>query len=92
MNLPRTVEFTASRNWDKVRLPNRDWEGSNDHNDKASDIAWKSKTIIFLDLPHNQINFTKVKSLMKIAMDNFLLQIWMTCSAKQSNMSTRNTS
>ena len=44
MNLPGTAEFIASRNSDKVALPNGNWEGSNDHDDKAVDIAWKHKT------------------------------------------------
>ena len=45
MNLRRTAEYIVSRNWDKVPLPNGDWEGRNDQDNKVLDITWTSKTV-----------------------------------------------
>ena len=45
MNLLRAAEFIANRNWDKVPLPKGNWQGSNDHDNKTLDIAWKGKTV-----------------------------------------------
>ena len=35
MNLLRTAEFISIMNWDEAPWTNRDWEGSNDYDEKS---------------------------------------------------------
>ena len=85
MKLSGTAEFIASRNWDKVPLPNGEWEESNDQDEKKPWILPERVRlfIVFLDLLYNLIPLyegKKVESLQKpcmdlrkIAMEMFLL-------------------
>ena len=57
MKLSGTAEFIASRNWDKVPLPNGEWEESNDQDEKKPWILPERVRlfIVFLDLLYNLI-------------------------------------